>query len=733
MNEKTNIQVALVGNPNSGKTSIFNALTGAHQHVGNYAGVTVEKREGLYNADNNKFKVLDLPGTYSLTSYSPEERITQNELLEKKQDIVVVVVDSNALKRSLVLLAQIMQIAANPVLCLNMSDEAEKAGQKIDTKKLTSLIGCPVVQTVAHKGIGIHQLKVAISKASDKPMTQNRLVLGDQLDLAIHAIKKKLEPISSKNTNLDWVAIKLLIGEEPFIKNTRSTGKNGENAIAEAIAQKKNIESETGLDISIFVMERYYGFVDGLLQESIKSPSREDARYVSDQIDSIVVNRALGIPIFLFVMYAIFWITFTIGQYPMDWIDFGFSALGDLVSGFWPQDSVSQLRSLIVDGVIAGVGGVVIFLPNIILLFLGLAFLEDTGYMARAAFVMDRLMHLFGLHGKSFIPMMSGFGCSIPGIMATRTLECEKDRLTTMFVLPLMSCGARLPIWMLLIPAFFPETWRAPMLWIIYMIGIILAMILALLLRKTVLKGEEAPFVMELPPYRMPTVRAVIRKMTERSWLYIRKAGTIILGISILMWFFTAYPKLSDYKIDEKINNGSIRIVEVDRSNNREKDEKLMTIAKNQLSSEAEMITLDEFQNRRANEKLKYSVMGRIGQFIEPFVRPLGFDWKISTAILGAFVAKEVFVSQMGIVYSLGETDENSTSLQETLRRNYSPLIGFSLMLFLLISAPCMATIAATFRESGSWKWAFFQLVGLTVIAYITSFLVYQIGRLFIG
>jgi ferrous iron transport protein B len=371
------------------------------------------------------------------------------------------------------------------------------------------------------------------------------------------------------------------------------------------------------------------------------------------------------------------------------------------VSGLWPAGADSPLKSLIVDGVIGGVGGVVVFLPNILLLFLGLAFLEDTGYMSRAAFLMDRVMHRFGLHGKSFLPLLTGFGCSIPGIMATRTLENHKDRLVTMLVLPLMSCGARLPIWMLLIPAFFPATWRAPMLFFVYFSGVMLALLLALLLRRSVLKSEDAPFVMELPPYRMPTLKALAMKMTERSLLYLKKAGTVILGISILMWFAASYPKPSPVEIET-------------------------------VRAQGEADGLDEaaLDDRVRAEAMRTSIAGKIGQFIEPTLRPLGFDWKFACAMVGAFAAKEVFVAQMGVVYAMGETDETAVPLREALARDYSPLVGLSMILFLLIGTPCMATFAIVRRESGSVKWALFQFFGLTGLAWGVSFVVYQLGSL---
>ncbi len=698
------LRVALAGNPNSGKTSLFNALTGARQHVGNYPGVTVEKRGGVVDLDDRAAELVDLPGTYSLTSFSPEERIAQDEILEGRYDVIVVVVDATALTRSLVLLAQVMQTGANAVLCLNMIDEARSAGQQLDLAQMQRLLGLPVVETVGHRGRGVEELREAIRHAARAPSRGERLVLGEQMDAALRPVASHLERSALALGDPRWIATKLLLGEPRFVERVRAWGGDaGADALAEAGRQRALLEGETGQDIDLYVTERYFGFVDGLLREVVRHAPRADARRLSDAVDRVLVHPWLGLPIFALVMYAVFWVTFTVGEAPMGWIEGGFAALGGAISGLWPDGSPSPLRSLLVDGVIGGVGGVIVFLPNIVLLFLGLALLEDTGYMARAAFLMDRLMHRFGLHGKSFVPMMTGFGCSIPGILATRTLENERDRLATMLVLPLMSCGARLPIWMLLVPAFFAPTWRAPMLFFIYAAGILLALLLALLLRRTILRGADAPFVMELPPYRLPTLRSVTTRMAERSWLYLRKAGTVILGISIVMWFITAYPKKAAHDVDRAVDSGSVTLSE------------------------------DEIANRRAAEDLRHSIAGRVGAAMEPALRPLGLDWKLGTAMVGAFAAKEVFVAQMGIVYAMGEADEQSSDLRAALARDYSPLSGVSLMLFLLIATPCMATIAVTRRESGSWKWAALQLGGLTAVAYVISLVVYQTGRLVLG
>ncbi len=691
------LRLALAGNPNCGKTSLFNALTGARQHVANYPGVTVEKRTGTFEIEGAPADVVDLPGTYSLSAFSPEERVAEEELASGP-DVVVVVADSMQLQRNLVLLAQVLLSGANPVLCLNMADEARAAGQRLDVPMMEKLLGIPVVETVASRGQGLPELLDAVRRAAAAPLARHRVVLGEALDGALAAIAARLPLGPRSGLSREWTALRLLL-DDSTVAGRLMALPTGEGAVSEARRQRMRLETETGRAIPVFVAERTFGFVDGLLRETRTPPPRIDVRALSDRLDDVIAHRYLGLPIFGAVLYAIFWLTFTVGEAPMGWIEAGVGWLGALVTGFWPQGSDSLLRSLLVDGIIAGVGGVLVFLPNILLLFLGLALLEDSGYMARAAFLTDRAMHRFGLHGKSFLPMMTGFGCSVPGILATRTLENERDRLTTMLVLPLMSCGARLPIWMLLVPAFFPPAWRAPALWLIYAAGVALALLLALLLRRTLLRGDDAPFVMELPPYRMPTLRSVLLKMLDRARLYLSKAGTVILGISILLWAATSFPKPSTYRIDSRVAAG-------------------------------EAVAAADLAAARATEELEFSFAGRAGRLLEPAFAPLGFDWKMVTAMIGAFAAKEVFVAQMGIVYSIADPEEGAEGLRARLARDYSPLVGVSLILFLLISAPCMATIAVTRRESGRWRWALLQLFGLTAIAWLVSFLVYQGGRL---
>jgi ferrous iron transport protein B len=686
---KKPLTIALAGNPNSGKTTLFNSLTGSRQHVGNYPGVTVEKKEGAAIHEDRKIRVVDLPGTYSLTAYSMEELVARRFILEEKPDVVVDVVDASNLERNLYLGVQLMELGVPVVFAFNMSDIAKSRGLEFDLDLLSSLLGAPIVPTISHKNKGVRELLDAVEQVADAgrpPPAAPRIHYGPEIEHAIDVVRAALGDQVHFDSEQEgrWLAVKLLEGDEEVAKSVAS-----ESVHEQVLAEQARLESVLGDTAEMLIADHRYGFISGACTEAVRSTI--EARHThSDRIDEIIIHRVWGLPIFLGLMYVVFWLTFTIGGPPMDWIDQGFTALGRAVSGFWPEGSESILKSLLVDGMIAGVGGVMIFLPNILLLFLAIAILEDSGYMARAAFIMDRLMHKIGLHGKSFIPMLTGFGCSIPAIMATRTLENRRDRLTTMLVIPLMSCGARLPIYALIIPAFFPAGFRAPMLWMIYLIGIALAIVCAKVLRATLFRGESVPFVMELPPYRMPTLKGAMIHMWERGGLYVKKAGTIILGISILLWALTSFPRTE--------------------------------VADPGLSPQ-----------ERQSAELSGTIAGRIGRAMEPAIKPLGFDWRIGTAMIGAFAAKEVFVAQLGIVFSVGETDEESEPLREQLRENYSPLVGFCIMLFMLISAPCMATIAVTKRESNSWKWALFQLVGLTALAYVLTLVVYQVGSLFLG
>ena len=680
---KKPIMVALAGNPNSGKTTLFNNITGSRQHVGNYPGVTVEKKEGTCRHGERELKVVDLPGTYSLTAYSVEELVARNSIIDEKPDVVIDVVDASNLERNLYLGVQLLELGVPVVFAFNMSDVAKSRGLDFDLDTLALLLGAPIIPTVGNKNIGMRELLDAAVRVADagQPVDALEINYGTDIERAIAAVRQQVQHHTDfvNDAEARWTAVKLLENDPEVAKQFFAP------EVLETVgAEQARIEKLLGDTAEMIIADRRYGFISGVCRQAVRS-TVEARRTRSDRIDEIVIHRFWGLPIFLGLMYLVFWLTFTVGTPPMDWIEGFFGWLGEFVGGWWPEGSESLLKSLLVDGIIGGVGGVLVFLPNILLLFLAIAVLEDSGYMARAAFMMYRLMNKIGLHGKSFIPMLTGFGCSIPGIMATRTLESRRDRLTTMLVLPLMSCGARLPIYALIIPAFFPEAWHAPMLWIIYMIGIVLAIVCAKLLRSTIFKGESVPFVMELPPYRVPTLKSVLIHMWERGGVYLKKAGTLILAISVLLWVMTSFPKPKD--VDPNLS------------------------AEDQQAAE-----------------LSYSIAGRIGHAMEPLIKPMGFDWRIGTAMIGAFAAKEVFVAQMGIVYSVGEADEESEPLRDKLRANYSPLAGFCIMLFMLISAPCMATIAVTKRESNSWKWALFQLVGLTLLAYGVTLVVYQVG-----
>jgi len=685
------ITVALAGNPNSGKTTIFNNLTGAHQHVGNYPGVTVEKKEGRLRHEGREIHVVDLPGTYSLTAYTIEEVVARDFVVDEQPDVVVDVVDASNLERNLYLATQFMELGTPLILAFNMSDLAEARGYEIDTDSLSKLLGVTIVRTVGHKGEGMDELKdaivkVAISETRQRPAT---VTYGDEIERVLAPLIESLsrEPALMEKFQPRWLAVKLLEKDQDVRRKVEELVAEPAPILSLAEAAASRIESYFGDASEVVIADQRYGFISGACREAARI-TVEARHTMSDRVDSVVMNRVLGIPIFLGLMYAVFKLTFTLGEPPMVWIESFFEWLGGAVGSLWPAGSQSALKSLLVDGIIGGVGGVLVFLPNILLLFLAIAILEDSGYMARAALIIDRLMHKIGLHGRSFIPMLIGFGCTVPAIMATRTLDTRRDRLTTILVLPLMSCGARLPIYMLFIPAFFPQAWQTPVLWAIYLIGIALAIVLAKVLRSTLFKGEVAPFVMELPPYRMPTLKGTLIHMWERGWLFLRKAGTIIVGISVLLWAMTSYPKPPESRLRD----------------------------------------LDENQAR--NVELSHSLAGRIGHLLEPVMRPIGFDWKTSTAMIGAFAAKEVFVAQLGIVHSLGETDQQSEPLRDVLRREYTPLQAFCIMLFCLVSVPCMVTIATTWKETGSWKWPLLQLAGLTLLAYVVTLIVYQVGGL---
>lgn len=674
------ITAALAGNPNCGKTTIFNLLTGSRQHVGNYPGVTVEKKQGLCRYGDYEITFVDLPGTYSLTAFSEEELVARNYILNEKPDVVVDIIDASGIERNLYLYMQLMEMNVPLLLVFNMSDIAEQRGLVFDIQQLSTLLEARIVQMVGTKGQGKQFLLDAVIDTIEKPRKPriHKINYGEEIEQELEKIENAIiqeEQDLAKIYHTRWLAIKLLEQDDDISKHINSS------QVKDIVTSSfEYLKAMLGENPEIYMAGRRYGYISGACQETIKTTAELRHNY-SDMIDAVVTHRVIGLPIFLFFMYLTFFLTFKLGSYPMSWLEYLFGWLGNTISGFWPAGSENWLRSLLVDGVIGGVGGVIVFLPNILILFMMIAFLEDTGYMARAAFIMDRIMHKIGLHGKSFIPMIIGFGCSVPAIMATRILENKRNRLATIMVIPLMSCGAKLTIYTLIIPAFFPKNLYGPMMWLIYLIGIILAVISIKLLRLTIFKGESIPFVMELPPYRLPTFKSISIHMWQRGWMYLKKAGTLILAASIILWFAMSYPK-PDVSYQ--------------------------------------------------GQKLEYSAIGRIGKIIEPALKPLGFDWKIGTALIGATAAKELFVSQMAIAYSVGDPEEADMTLREILNANYSPLTGFCIMLFCLIYAPCVATVAMTKQETNSWGWAMFQFFGLTVLAYIITLIVYQVGSMII-
>ena len=702
--EPQSLTVALAGNPNSGKTSIFNKLTGARQSVGNYPGITVDRKEGNFRWKGKEVRVIDLPGTYSLTAGSPEELIARNVILEEKPDLVINVIDASNLERNLYLTMQLMELGVNMILAMNMWDVTERRGLKTDLVELESILGLPTVKTVGSRGRGITNLKDAIVE-NKGVYTSSPWVKGapSPIKKAVNVLCAELECVNKQHC--EWKAIKLLEGDSEVerLEDKSIVGFSAQLA--------SRLETTRGISSGMLIARARYKFIEELVRQVVVRPvSTSMSR--TDKIDAIVTNKYAGIPIFLVMMYLVFSFTFTVGEPLMGYMEQLFEFIGNTVSNLWPAGSDSMLRALIVEGVIGGVGGVLVFLPNIFLLFLAIALLEDSGYMARVAFIMDRVMKKLGLHGKSFVPLLVGFGCTVPAILATRTLENRNDRFTTLMVAPLMSCGARFPIYMMIIPAFFPQAWRAPLIWIIYFVGILLSICMAKFLRQKVFKGEVTPFVMELPSYHIPTPISILRHTWDRAGEYVRKAGTVILAISIVLWVLSSFPRKTEFTTDY---DAEIAVVEAS------------TISSEEISDSVIVL-----ENSRQMEVFTHTVTGRLGKFLEPAMEPLGFDWRVTTALMGAIAAKEVFVSQMGVVFAVGQADEDSSTLREKLKENYTPLQGLAMMLFALISAPCVATIVATKKETESWKWAMIQLFGLTVLAYTVTLIVYQVGLMVI-
>ncbi len=733
------INIALVGNPNCGKTTLFNFASKSHEKVGNYSGVTIDAKEAKFEHNGYTFNIIDLPGTYSITSYTPEELYVRNYLFEEIPDVVVNVLDGSNLDRNLYLTTQLIDLDIKVVAALNMFDEVEKRGDDFDFKSLGAMIGIPFIPTVSSKGKGLTKLFDKIIEVyEDKEPTIRHIHInyGEEIEKSI----KLLQEVIRKDTNKGltsvvaprFSAIKLLEGDKEEIERVTKFCSNHKEIFELAQKESKRLESHYKDSTETVITDYKYGFIEGALKETYKK-SRKDIRLRSKLLDKFLTNKYLSYPIFILFMWLMFQSTFTLGAYPMEWFELLIEKLGGLVSGILPQ---GILHDLVIDGIIGGVGGVIVFLPNILILFFFISIMENTGYMARVAFIVDKLMHKFGLHGRSFIPMLMGFGCNVPAVMATRTIGGKNDRLVTMLINPFMSCSARLPVYILILGTFFPEN-AGMMLFLIYAIGIIMALIIAILFKKTLFKSSEVPFVMELPPYRMPTVKSILRHTWFKGSQYLRKMGGVILVASIIIWILGYFPK-SD-SIDQ---NHDLKVKEtISYYDNFVKDQNNSLLI-DSLNT-ARDSTLSAIEIHRKSKQQEYSYIGRIGHFIEPAILPLGFDWKMGISLLAGIAGKEVVVSTLGVIYQTEIEDENDPKgLPEKLKDStythpsrfgekvFTPLSAFSFIIFILIYFPCVAVIAAIKKESGEWKWALFMAFYTTGLAYVFSLAVYQIGSL---
>ena len=784
MAEKGQIRIALAGNPNCGKTTMFNNITGAKQHVGNYAGVTVEKKEGYKKFDGHELLFIDLPGTYSLTARSLDELVARNVIVNDNPDVIVNVLDASNLERNLYLAAQLLELEKPMVIALNMSDVAEDMGIKYDLKKMAEMTGATIVSTVGRTNIGTKDLlEATVSVAASQKAPGVTINYGDLLEGKISELVEELKQAGTVTYPLRWVAVKLLEKDADVIGKVMRF-ENTEAVIEKAKAIREEIKDQVDLDV-IFQEYRHRFAVEVYNTCLTQAPTQLETR--SDRYDKILTHRILGLPIFMVVMWLLFNFVNTVGAIPQGWIEDGFTALQAWVITVIPE---GQLQSLISDGIIAGVGAVLSFVPLILLLFLGISFLEDTGYMARAAFVIDRVMRACGLHGKSFIPLLLGFGCSVPSVMGARILDNYKDRMVTILITPFMSCSARLPVYTLFAAAFFPPEWAGTVVFGVYALGIVFGIVFAKIFRKYLFAGEAEPFVMELPPYHLPTLKATLTHMFERGIMYLKKAGTFILAASILVWFITTYPMDVEYskdydalhdqvaqtyemkdaetlahfgiatdeqkdQVNEIVDNMKSTVadattqaedageaapeIEVEDDSEapelfndiKEQNEQLFPVAwamyKNSVNLDDENQKIDEQKN---SEKLEQSYAAMFGKAINPVLKPLGFDWKIGVSLVAGLAAKEVVVSTLGTIYAVGGDTDHPQALTDYLQNDphFTPLIALTLMLFILIYPPCIAALAVIKRETGSWKWMLFMFCYENAFAWIACFIFYNIG-----
>ena len=785
MAENGQIRIALAGNPNCGKTTMFNNITGAKQHVGNYPGVTVEKKEGHTNFDGQELLFIDLPGTYSLTARSLDELVARNVIVNDNPDVIVNVLDASNLERNLYLAAQLLELEKPMVIALNMSDVAEEMGIKYDLKKMAEMTGATIVNTVGRTNIGTKELlEATVSVAASKKAPGVTINYGDLLEGKIAELVDLLKEAGTVTYPLRWIAVKLLEKDADVIGKVMRFD-NTEAVIQKAEAIREEIKNQVDLDV-VFQEYRHRFAVEVYNTCLTQAPTQLETR--SDRYDKILTHRILGLPIFMVVMWLLFNFVNTVGAIPQTWITDGFTALQAWVVTVIPE---GQLQSLISDGIIAGVGAVLSFVPLILLLFLGISFLEDTGYMARAAFVIDRVMRACGLHGKSFIPLLLGFGCSVPSVMGARILDNYKDRMVTILITPFMSCSARLPVYTLFAAAFFPPEWAGTVVFGVYALGIVFGIVFAKIFRKYLFAGEAEPFVMELPPYHLPTLKATLTHMFERGIMYLKKAGTFILAASILVWFITTYPMDVEYskdydalhdqvaqtyemkdaetlahfgittdeqkdQVNEIVDNMKSTVadattqaedagedapeIEVEDDSEapelfndiKEQNEQLFPVAwsmyKNSVNLDDENQKIDQEQN---SEKLEQSYAAMFGKAINPVLKPLGFDWKIGVSLVAGLAAKEVVVSTLGTIYAVGGDTLHPQALTDYLQNDpdFTPLVALTLMLFILIYPPCIAALAVIKRETGSWKWMLFMFFYENAFAWIACFIFYNIGR----
>ncbi|MCK4414741.1 MAG: ferrous iron transport protein B [Candidatus Eisenbacteria sp.] len=722
------IRVALAGNPNSGKTSVFNLLTGLHHQVGNWPGVTVERKSGAVTYGGYRFEFVDLPGIYSLTAYSIEERIAREYIIDELPDVVIDVVDSGNLERNLYLTTQLLEMGVDVIVDLNMWDEFSASGARLDRGRLETLLGTPVVTTVAHRGEGKQALLEAVIRLSENRSARHRHVpisFGTHLEEVVADLTTRIAAAGGERLGVParYLATKLLEGD-PHIVEILHNRVPAARAILAAIDDlRQRVEQAAGQEPSRTIMEGRYGFISGLLREVFVSQTVDRMEF-SSQLDRVLTHRIFGLPIFFAFMWLLFNGTFTLGAYPQTVIAWLVEHLAGSAQAALPA---GLIREALVDGVISGVGSVAIFMPNIMLLFLGISILEDSGYMARAAFIMDRVMHLLGLHGKSFIPMLMGFGCTVPAIMATRTLESRRDRILTSLVLSHMSCSARLPVYILFAGAFF-ERQAGNVIMLVYLFGILVALLIGRLFSRTLFRHEAAPFVMELPPYRWPTGWGLLFHVWERSRHYLKKMGGVILIASLVLWVMSVFPRAP--QPGPFVSRGEAVVV----TGAQEDAVAVQSISADGAAVAGVSAEEAAAERRQAAASIEYSIMGRLGKAIEPVLRPLGFDWQLGVSLITGFVAKEVVVSSLAVIYQIGQEDDEEidaglTSALRDPKNGISPLVALAYMAFVLLYTPCIVAILTIRREIGT-RWMWFDVGYQLALAWLVAFAIYQGGQL---